>query len=263
MRTHQPRRRFGQNFLKNKDILKTITQSLQLSPAQPVHILEIGPGQGALTDYLLAAGATVYAIEIDRDLIAYLSEKYASYTDRCFLYEHDVLQVDLQDFIREHHISHVIGNLPYNISTPFLLKYAKECSECPGSFLIQREVANRLRAVCGTKDYGRLSLALQHGFHVTKVCDVGPENFHPAPQVQSQVVQLTPKPSSEILQRSQTFQAIVDTAFQQRRKILKNALSQWEIDFVALNIDPLRRPETLSEYEFNHMASHATPKPAE
>ena len=261
MRTHQPRRRFGQNFLKNKQILQEITQSLHLVPSQNTHILEIGPGQGALTDYLLAQGVTVHAIEIDRDLVAYLSEKYVKQGDRFFIHENDVLNVDLKAFTQKYQISHIIGNLPYNISTPFLLKYEKECPSISASFLIQKEVADRLRAVCGTKDYGRLSLAIQHSFIVTKVCDVGPENFHPAPQVQSQVVRITPK--TDVLLRNEAFQHIVDTAFQQRRKTLRNALSQWEIDFSALGIDPSRRPETITEYEFNQIAIHATLKRAE
>ncbi len=259
MKAHTPRRRFGQNFLKNKSILKEICQSLPIISENQAAILEIGPGQGALTDELLSVGFVVHAIEIDRDLVAYLKEKYAhKYETQFFIRENDVLNVDLRELCKEQGISHIIGNLPYNISTPFLLKFEQECPDLSATFLIQKEVAERLKAITGTKDYGRLSLAIQHSFTVTKVCDVSPENFHPAPLVQSQVVRLSPK---EIrLERAPFFQKIVDTAFQKRRKTLKNALFQWSLDFSLLEIDSSRRPETLSELEFQRIALSVIPK---
>lgn len=260
---HKPRKRFGQNFLKSPYILEQIAGSIPGPSNKAANIiLEIGPGQGALTTYLLKQSRTVHAIEIDRDLVEYLKNKYKSLLDKNFyIYENDVLEVNLESLCSAQQISHVIGNLPYNISTPFLLKYVRECPKTPASFLIQKEVADRLIAPCGSRDYGRLSLAIQHAFDVTKVCDVGPENFFPAPQVQSQVVLLSPK--ATCLERAPLFQVIVDQAFQQRRKTLRNALSRWDIPFKSLNIDPSRRPETLSEEEFDRIATHASPKTPE
>jgi 16S rRNA (adenine1518-N6/adenine1519-N6)-dimethyltransferase len=257
MKKHQPRKRFGQNFLQNKDILCQITQSLRCIPSPETVILEIGPGQGALTDYLLELGVSIHSIEIDRDLVVYLKEKYKN-SDRFFIHENDILNVNLSDFTKKHGISHIIGNLPYNISTPFLIQYEKQCPHLSATFLVQKEVALRLSSACGSKHYGRLSLAIQHSFHIETICNVGPENFYPAPKVQSQVIRLDPK--TDILERSDKFQAIIDIAFQQRRKTLRNALSQWSIPFEKIGIDPSRRPETLSEIEFNLIALNSSLK---
>ncbi len=253
------KKRFGQNFLHEQSVLNTITNTvLQESPGKK--ILEIGPGRGALSDIFLKSAASLWAIELDRDLVTFLSNKYAQAIkeNRFVLFSGDVLKFNLAQAFADYDIDCLVGNLPYNISTPFLISYASLSITCPAVFLIQKEVAERLTAQPGSKDFGRLSLSIQHSFTVEYVCDVGPECFHPQPKVQSQVILLRPK--TQRVSLHPYFQKIVDTAFQQRRKTLRNALSQWDIEFQKIHIDPQRRPETLSEEDWNILAHHVQPK---
>ncbi|MBM4222267.1 MAG: 16S rRNA (adenine(1518)-N(6)/adenine(1519)-N(6))-dimethyltransferase RsmA [Gammaproteobacteria bacterium] len=255
---HIPRRRFGQNFLQDKEILEKIVNALE-SPKGST-LLEIGPGQGALTFRLLDRGYRVIAIEIDRDLADALIKK--NHPDLVVITQ-DVLNCNLNMLCEEHNISECIGNLPYNISTPFLIKFTELQRKLPGLFLLQKEVTDRIIASPGNKDFGRLSLAIGQFFTGHPVCFVPPTCFYPAPKVNSQVIALKPRDSAECIVHHKFFAEIVHEAFQHRRKTLRNALPNWTIDFTGAGIDPQRRPETLSEAEFNHLSQYACPKLAE
>jgi 16S rRNA (adenine1518-N6/adenine1519-N6)-dimethyltransferase len=244
----QAKKRFGQNFLRDRQILKKMIE--QVMSFSPKSVLEIGPGQGALTELLIAEGVKLTAIEIDRDLTKILSERF---TDKLTLIEHDVLTVDLKSLHAQNHFDVIIGNLPYNISTPFLNHYEDSLRGCPGLFLVQKEVAERLSAKTGTKDYGRLTLALQQSFDTKMLFDVPPESFHPVPKVNSTFIATLPHHRQIDLPAS--FDHVVREAFSHRRKTIHNALRSFEIDVKETGIDSTRRPETISFEEFIRIAA--------
>jgi 16S rRNA (adenine1518-N6/adenine1519-N6)-dimethyltransferase len=245
------KKRFGQNFLKNPNIVQEMIQSVLES--KPESLLEIGPGRGALTSSFLDAGVHTTAIEIDRDLIAYLTKKFQNKS--WDLIAQDVLTVDLKQLNHAKKLDVIVGNLPYNISTPFLIKYRDEIPTVPGLFLVQKEVALRLSADPGSKDYGRLSVMMQQSFDIKMLFHVAPENFDPQPQVQSTFIRCTPHDRHLIL--PELFEPIVRESFCHRRKMLKKSLSTFNIDFLKANVDPTRRPETLSIKEFIELANHS------
>jgi 16S rRNA (adenine1518-N6/adenine1519-N6)-dimethyltransferase len=245
------KKRFGQNFLTNPEIAKSMVEVALMH--QPSHLLEIGPGQGALTSLFLKAKTSTTAIEIDRDLATYLREKFAHIPWN--LIEQDVLEVDLNKLNHTKKIDVIIGNLPYNISTPFLIKYRDELPNTRGVFLVQKEVALRLQAPPGSKDYGRLSVMLQQAFDIKILFHVSADNFHPRPAVQSSFIECTPHQRHYSLPK--LFEPIIKESFCHRRKMLKKSLSQFMIDFNLAGIDGSRRPETLSIDEFILLANHS------
>ena len=184
--SHRPRRRFGQHFLESSAILDAMAE--RLAYARDDCVLEIGPGAGALTAHLLAASDDVTVVEIDRDLVAGLRKRFP----KLRVIEADVLRLDLAPLLRRD--LRIVGNLPYNISTPLLLRLLELL---PGirdlHFLLQKEVVDRLAARPGTKDWGRLSILAQCAAHVEPLFDVGPEHFRPAPLVTSTFVRITPR----------------------------------------------------------------------
>ena len=252
------RKRFGQHFLHDPRILARIVQALAAQPGD--HLVEIGPGRGALTERLLALpGCTLDAIEIDRDLAAQLRGRFTGSPDRA-LHEGDALEFDFSALASERGGRlRIVGNLPYNISTPLLfhlLRHAAAIADL--TVMLQREVVARIAAAPGNRDYGRLSVMLAPQLQAERLFDVGPGAFQPPPQVWSAVVRLTVR-AQPLFPVSPHYAAVVAAAFAQRRKTLRNALSQiLTADEISVcGIDPKARPEILAPEAFNTLAQAA------
>ncbi|OFZ91144.1 MAG: 16S rRNA (adenine(1518)-N(6)/adenine(1519)-N(6))-dimethyltransferase [Betaproteobacteria bacterium RBG_16_66_20] len=237
------RKRFGQHFLHDPGVLKRIVEAI--APAPGDAIVEIGPGEGALTRPLLECVRHLTAIEIDRDLAARLAEEFAG--DRLTVICADALDYDFSAFPSGVRIA---GNLPYNISTPLLFHLARFADRVRDMhFMLQREVVERMVAKPSTSDYGRLSVMLQARFEMRKLFNVAPGAFRPPPKVDSAVVRLVPL--RERLTCDETaFEKIVREAFSARRKTLRNALPLQPADYAELGIDPKLRPENLSPADY-------------
>jgi len=241
---HQPRKRFGQNFLHDQNIINKIISSF--NPKTDQVILEIGPGMGALTEKLLAQLNHLYLVEIDKNLAQVLVEKYQK---QITLFNYDILKFDLTNIKSDYAGKiRIIGNLPYNISTPILFhlfKFIELISDM--SFMLQLEVVDRMVAEPNTKAYGRLSVMTQFYCHVEKLFTIPNTAFRPMPKVKSAIVQLIPKPIDSNV-NAQLLSEIVRDAFNQRRKTLTNSLKNFvNADLLKqLNIDPRARAENLS-----------------
>jgi 16S rRNA (adenine1518-N6/adenine1519-N6)-dimethyltransferase len=223
--------------------------------------VEIGPGQGALTQRLLEAAGALEVIEIDRDLAALLRNRYAG-QPRFVLHEGDALQVDWHAMAAARGARlRLIGNLPYNISTPLLFR-ALEAADAilDMHFMLQREVVDRIVAAPGTPAYGRLTVMLAPRVSAERLLDVGPGAFRPAPKVASSVVRLVVRDQLPPWAGSPLYAAVVTAAFGQRRKTLRNALSRYLTapQIGALGIDPGLRAETLTPMQFGALAQAAT-----
>jgi 16S rRNA (adenine1518-N6/adenine1519-N6)-dimethyltransferase len=223
--------------------------------------VEIGPGQGALTQRLLEAAGALEVIEIDRDLAAVLRSRYAG-QPRFVLHEGDALQVDWRAMAAARGARlRLIGNLPYNISTPLLFR-ALEAADVIRDmhFMLQREVVDRIVAAPGTPAYGRLTVMLAPRVRAARLLDVGPGAFRPAPKVASSVVRLVVLEQLPPWAGSPLYGAVVTAAFGQRRKTLRNALSRYLTaqQIGALGIDPGLRAETLTPMQFGALAQAAT-----
>ncbi|MCL2523303.1 MAG: 16S rRNA (adenine(1518)-N(6)/adenine(1519)-N(6))-dimethyltransferase RsmA [Betaproteobacteria bacterium] len=250
---HIPRRRFGQNFLIDAGIINAIVAAID--PQGGDRLVEIGPGLGALTEPLLARLDHLHVVEIDRDLIARLQKRHPP--ARLSIHEGDALAFDfaaIGDDLR------LVGNLPYNISTPLLFHLADYGDSIRDMhFMLQKEVVERMVAVPGDGDFGRLSVMLQYRFHLEWLLDVPPESFDPPPKVQSAVVRLIPKAAAELTAKNpQRLADLVRAAFAQRRKMLRNTLKGVvdEAAFAALDIDPTRRPEDLAVADYVRIANY-------
>lgn len=240
MSRHRARRRFGQHFLENEMILERMVGAL--APAPEDRILEIGPGLGALTRLLAEAVHRFTAVEIDRDVAALLRGRFANLE----LIVGDILRVDLGELLGEHRDWRVIGNLPYNISTPLLVRLFEVVDRLRDvHVLLQAEVVDRLTATPGTKAWGRLSIAAQLHCQVDALFDVAPENFRPAPKVNSTFVRLLPQPAEVLPHDAGVFDEVVRLAFQQRRKTLRNALRSLAIDWDRVKVDPGERADAV------------------
>jgi len=245
---HRPRRRFGQHFLANEAVLEAMAQRLGYHSDDPV--LEIGPGEGALTRHLVAASNDVTVVEIDRDLVALLKQRFAGLR----IIEADVLRLDLEPLLTPGR--RIVGNLPYNISTPLLLRLLESIGHIRDlHFLLQKEVVDRLAASPGSKDWGRLSIIAQYAARVEPLFDVGPENFRPPPKVMSTFVRITPRPNPLPLQSRDAFVLVLRTAFQQRRKTLRNALQSLELDWDRVDVDPGIRPDAVDLVGYVNIAN--------
>ncbi len=249
------RKRFGQHFLHDPAVILRIVRAL--SPRAGDHLVEIGPGRGALTGELLAAaGCTLDAIEIDRDLAALLRERFSD-APRCVLHEADALQFDFTALARERGGRlRVAANLPYNISTPLLFRLLAHAPAILDlHVMLQREVVARLAAQPGDADYGRLGVMLAPQVRVERLFDVGPGAFQPAPRVWSAVVRLTMR-VEPLFAVSPHYPAVVAAAFMHRRKTLRNALGRLltREQISACAVDPGARPETLTPQAFNTLA---------
>ncbi len=244
MEGHKARKRFGQNFLKDEYWIGRIAQAVDAEPGQAV--VEIGPGQAALTRELIAGAKHVRAVEIDRDLAGWLRTQFTE--EQLTLIEADALTLDWRKVAGSERLR-VVGNLPYNISSP-LLFHLMEAADVviDQHFMLQREVVDRMTAEPGTKTYGRLSVMLQWRYKMHKLFDVPPGAFTPAPKVVSSVVRMIPRKPEDVPQVDFTlFSSVVANAFAQRRKTLRNALSvlMTEEDIRAAGVNPQERAEKL------------------
>jgi len=254
MSSHRPRKRFGQHFLHERGVIAHILKEFDPKPAD--NVVEIGPGEGALTHTLAGQVASLDVVEIDRDLIGRLRQ---SLPESVTIHNADALKFDFCSLSPSHGKLRIIGNLPYNISTP-LLFHLLDQAHCVGDmlFMLQKEVVDRMVAAPGGKDYGRLSVMLQWGAKVEKLFNVAPGAFRPPPKVDSSVVRLTPHAVPPVpVNDPQRFAAIVKAAFSQRRKVLRNTLKGLVAPetMERLGIDPGRRAETLSLQEFAALAN--------
>jgi 16S rRNA (adenine1518-N6/adenine1519-N6)-dimethyltransferase len=251
----QARKRFGQHFLHDRSVLQRIADAVNPDSADAV--VEIGPGTGALTALLLQNLQRLHAIEIDRDLAQDLRARFG---DRLLLREGDALKFDFGAMAREcGQQLRVVGNLPYNISTPLLFHLLDSVNSLRDlHVMLQREVIDRMAAQPGSSDYGRLTVMLAPHLAIEKLFDVGPGAFHPPPRVWSAVARLTvlPQPRFDI---PPAFAALVAAAFSQRRKTLRNSLRRILPDsaWAATAIDPGARAETLSPAQFAELAALA------
>lgn len=250
MLQHRARKRFGQNFLVDHQIIQAIVSAIHPHPED--NMLEIGPGLGALTHILLKTLPSLKAVEIDRDLVSELSLIFAKKLE---LTEADALTVDYSQFGSN---LRVVGNLPYNISTPLLLHLLKyKASIQDMHFMLQKEVVERLAAQPGSRDYGRLSIMLQYDCDVEYLFTVPPTAFTPAPKVDSAIVRITPRktPLYEEVDRK-VLAWLVAKAFHMRRKTLGNNLKAFmSIETLqTLGIDVQKRPEHLSIDEYVKIA---------
>ncbi len=249
------RKRFGQHFLHDAAVLERIRAALDPAPGE--HLVEIGPGRGALTRLLLeCTGTTLDAIEIDRDLAQLLAPLFPE-GPRCQLHTADVLKFDFAALARARGGRlRIVGNLPYNISTPLLFHLLDQAGAiCDLHVMLQREVVARMAAQPGSADYGRLTIMLAPSVEVQSLFEVGPGAFRPPPRVWSAVARLTVR-ARPLFAVSPHYAALVAAAFTQRRKTLRNALSAFlsREQISACGIDPGARPETLSPLEFNTLA---------
>ena len=254
---HKAKKRFGQNFLVDERIIDDIVAAIHPEPDD--NMVEIGPGLGALTRPLLKRLNRLHVVEIDRDIIARLEHDYPQDDPQRKLIVHagDALAFDFAALPAP---LRIVGNLPYNISSPLLFHFAA----CAGRisdmhFMLQNEVVERMVAMPSTPEYGRLSVMLQYRFFMEKLLDVPPQSFRPAPKVNSAIVRMIPLPAGEIAVRNEKlFAAIVRAAFGQRRKTLRNTLRGYlnEEDFAQLGIDAQLRAENLSVTEFASVANH-------
>ena len=255
--SHQARKRFGQNFLHDANVISRIVQSI--SPKESDNIVEIGPGQGAITLELLKGTGQMHAVELDRDLIQPLYDA-ASGIGELTIHSVDALRFDFSTLATPDSPLRVVGNLPYNISTPILFHLLSQLQVIHDMhFMLQKEVVDRMAADPGSKTYGRLSIMLQARCRVIPLFDIGPGAFRPAPKVHSSFVRLVPLETPFDITDFAIFEKVVARAFSQRRKTLHNSL-KGIIDqkgFELTGIDPSLRAERLSVLNFIHLAEHA------
>ena len=256
MSKHIARKRFGQNFLIDAQVIAEIVCAV--APQRGDLVVEIGPGLGALTEPLLQKLDHLHVVEIDRDIVARLRKNYSP--KKLTIHEGDALSFDfgtLADNVGQK--LHVVGNLPYNISTPLLFHLAQFAGQVHDMhFMLQKEVVERMVAEPATADYGRLSVMLQYRFVMDWLLDVPPESFEPAPKVDSAVVRLIPRSPDELTVRDDTrFSALVAAAFGQRRKMLRNNLKGVVDDalFEQLHIAPTARAEELPLSDYIRLAN--------
>ena len=252
---HRARKRFGQNFLHDAGVIHRILRAIHARPGE--HLLEIGPGQGALTEGLLGSGARLDVIELDQDLVPLLKIRFG--LDPNFnLHQGDALKFDFSSLAGGEDKLRVVGNLPYNISTPLifhLLEHAGVIADM--HFMLQKEVVERLAAEPGGGDWGRLSIMVQYHCRVEHLFNVGPGAFNPPPKVDSAIVRLVPHavlphPAKD----HRLLERVVREAFNQRRKTLRNTLKQLlpAAAIEAAGVDGGLRPEQLDLAAFVRLA---------
>lgn len=259
---HQARKRFGQNFLHDPAVIERIVKAIAPKPGE--HLVEIGPGLGALTEPVAERCGHLTVVELDRDLAQRLRE-HPTLADKLTIYQTDAMKFDFSQLMPADGKLKVFGNLPYNISTP-LLFHLFEFADCIENmhFMLQKEVVERMTAGHGSKTFGRLSVMTQFFCQAIPVVEVGPGAFKPAPKVDSAVVRLIPRPVAE---RADVPVAVLNRvcleAFNQRRKTLRNCFSNFATasDIEALAINPGLRPEQLPVSEFIRVAQWLAQRP--
>jgi 16S rRNA (adenine1518-N6/adenine1519-N6)-dimethyltransferase len=248
---HIPRKRFGQHFLHDPYIIGMILAAVSPKPGDT--LVEIGPGLGAITLPLLELAGELTAVELDRDVIPHLESAAAS-KGKLRIVQGDALEVALSPLTPAGGKLRLVGNLPYNVSTPLLFHFLDE-ADCVQDmhFMLQKEVVQRMAAKPGGKEYGRLTVMLASRCKVEPLFNIGPGAFRPPPKVDSAFVRLIPyaAPPFPIADRAR-YAALVTQAFSHRRKTLKNALAGLvdETAIIAAGIDPKTRPETLSAADY-------------
>lgn len=243
---HQARKRFGQNFLQDPGVIERIVRAINPKPGDAM--VEIGPGLGALTEEILAVNPQLQVVELDRDLIPVLRTKFFNYP-QFRIHEADALSFDFHKLVSDQPLR-ILGNLPYNISTPLIFHLLAQADAIRDMhFMLQKEVVQRMAAVPGDNNYGRLGIMTQYFCQVQPLFEVGPGAFRPSPKVDSAIVRLVPHtvlphPARDLA----TLQQVVRTAFNARRKTLRKALAGLVTvaDLQELDIDDGLRPENLS-----------------
>jgi len=253
---HVARKRFGQNFLHDPSIISRIIAAIRPRPQD--HLVEIGPGLGALTEELLEGAGALDAVELDRDLIPVLRTQFFMYEDKFQIHEADALKFDFSALQNDERPLRIVGNLPYNISTPLifhLLSFSGLISDM--HFMLQKEVVERLAAQAGDSAYGRLGIMAQYYCRVEKLFLVPPGAFNPPPKVDSAIVRLTPYATPPLQALDiELLQDVVRIAFGQRRKTLRNNLKPLISgeQLADIGIDPGLRPEKLELADFVKIA---------
>lgn len=257
---HIPRKRFGQHFLTDQAVIAGIVSAVAPQPGD--RMIEIGPGLGALTRPLLSHLDHLHVVEIDRDIAHYLRVEFSP--QRLTVHEADALTFDFSAYgpgLR------VVGNLPYNVSTPLLFHLARCAADIRDiHVMLQKEVVTRMAASPGSSEYGRLSVMLQHRFHIEEILRVPPSAFRPVPRVDSAVVRMRPRaPGVQTLCDEALFARLVAAAFSQRRKMLRNSLRGYigARDFAALALDPSARAQELSVADFARIARYVAAQAAQ
>ncbi|WP_323814266.1 16S rRNA (adenine(1518)-N(6)/adenine(1519)-N(6))-dimethyltransferase RsmA [Cellvibrio sp. NN19] len=253
---HKARKRFGQNFLIDHGIIRDIVRSVH--PQKEDLIVEIGPGKGAITQLLADSCDNLSVIELDRDLVPWLKVKFEKHPN-FQLFQADALQFDFAQIIKNNRPLRIVGNLPYNISTPLifhLLTYSNKVQDM--HFMLQKEVVKRMAAQPGESAYGRLGIMVQYYCAVEDLFDVPPTSFDPAPKVDSAIVRLTPYANLPYVANNiKTLETLVNVAFQQRRKTLRNSLKQLlsaeQMESLPVNLQ--LRPEEISLPEYVAMSN--------
>ncbi|WP_461535467.1 16S rRNA (adenine(1518)-N(6)/adenine(1519)-N(6))-dimethyltransferase RsmA [Spongorhabdus nitratireducens] len=258
--SHRARKRFGQNFLHDPGVIQRILRAI--SPKQGQSIVEIGPGQGALTESLLEGAGALDVVELDRDLIPILKLRFGL-NPEFRIHNADALAFDFSQLGSNEEGDkplRIVGNLPYNISTPLLfhlLTFSHRIEDM--HFMLQKEVVQRMAAGPNEKNYGRLGIMIQYYCRVDYLFDVGPGAFNPPPKVDSAIVRLTPhKELPHPCKSVKTLEHVLRTTFNQRRKTLRNTLKK-EIsaeEFIELGIEPTLRPESLALDSFVKIADY-------
>lgn len=253
---HRARKRFGQNFLHDHHWIERIARAIDPKPGD--ELIEIGPGQAALTREVIARAGRQTAVEIDRDLAAFLRTQFPD--GSLELIEADALTLDWSTVLEGKRLR-VFGNLPYNISSPLLFALLPAAHRIVDQhFMLQKEVVDRMVAQHGSKTYGRLSVMLQWRYRMQKLFDVPPGAFNPPPKVMSSVVRMIPKAKEEVPSVDfELFSSVVANAFSQRRKTIRNALSALlsAEEIAACDVDPGARAEALPLDAFVRLAQKA------
>ena len=251
---HRPRKRFGQHFLTDPGVIDAILRAI--SPSADDTIVEIGPGPGAITTPLASRSARLHAVELDRDLAAALRLSFAD-SSNVQIHEADALSFDFSSLGRD---LRLVGNLPYNISTPLLFHLLEHRDSIVDMhFMLQKEVVDRIAAEPGTKAFGRLTIMLGCHFEAQALFDVPPDAFDPPPAVTSAIVRLRPLPAGQLeIDDPAMLKRLVATGFNQRRKTLRNSLKSMveAIDFDVVGIDPTLRPEDIEIPLWVALANH-------
>ena len=250
---HVAKKKFGQNFLKDSSIIHAIIQSIQ--PLQDDLLVEIGPGLGALTKPLLEKTKHLFAIELDRDIINWMQNQYSK--NNITIFNEDVLNFNFHQFDKK---IRIVGNLPYNISTPILFKCIEDIKIITDlHFMLQKEVVDRMIAAPSSSEYGRLSVMLQYYFAMEHLVHVPKKSFDPEPKVESSFVRLIPYDNYPFVANNiDQFGKIVKEAFSQRRKTIRNTLKNFmnANDFENIDINPQLRAENLSVSDFVKISNY-------
>lgn len=251
---HIARKRFGQNFLTDQQVLGSIISAIDARPDQTM--VEIGPGLAAMTSLLLQNLEQLHVVELDRDLVARLKKNFDP--TKLIVHEGDALKFDFASLpIPAGKKLRVVGNLPYNISSPLLFHLADYCAIVEDQhFMLQKEVVERMVALPGSKTYGRLSVMLQWRYHMDLLFVVPPSAFDPAPKVDSAIVRMIPK-ATPLACDAKQLETVVTKSFSQRRKTIRNCVAGMfdEAQLIAVEIDPQARAETIALEQFVALAN--------